>query len=177
MNRKFLLITLLLGVGGVVAYLGWKTAQGIQQKQRTQATLEHLPRVSLMRADSTSIEELSAWVGGQEAVLFFFHPDCEHCQSEARALKAYRREFEQTKILWIATTDSLAAIRAFEATYGLTEVFPSLTMARLSPEQANETFGLRSFPTIFIYGKDGQLLQKYVGETKMEAILKHLSNP
>lgn len=172
MNRKFLLITLLLGVGGLIAYLGWQTALGVQQKQQAQAASEQLPEVLLTGLDSTSYD-LKAWVGQQAAVLFFFHPECEHCQNEARALKAYKGEFGATKILWIST-QNLTALRAFDATYTLTKDFAGLTVARLSPDVANTTFGLRTFPTVMIYGSEGQLIQKYVGETKMEAILKHL---
>ena len=39
---------------------------------------------------------------------------------------------------------------------------------------ANEKFGLRTFPTVFIYDAEGNLAKKYTGETKMEAILKVL---
>jgi hypothetical protein len=38
--------------------------------------------------------------------------------------------------------------------------------------ESSKQFGISSFPTIFIYNKEGELLKQYKGETKMEAILK-----
>lgn len=172
MNRKLILAALLLGVGGLIAWLLWQTLHRVEKKQQIAATVQHLPNVPLLALDSTSFS-LAEAVGNQAAVLFFFHPDCEHCQSEARQIQENVEELKAVKLIWISY-ENLDRLREFDEEYKLTGSFPQLVMAKIEPVVANEKFGLRTFPTVFIYDAEGNLAKKYTGETKIEAILKYL---
>jgi hypothetical protein len=48
----------------------------------------------------------------QPSVIFFFHPDCEHCSYEARAIKKELSAFGQAQLIWISTADT-TSVRQF----------------------------------------------------------------
>lgn len=77
------------------------------------------------------------------------------------------------KLVWIST-ENLERLREFDEEFKLTESVENLAVAKIDPVTANEKFGLRTFPTVFIYDATGNLTKKYTGETKIEAILNHL---
>ena len=131
MNRKFILAALLLGVGSLIAWMLWQTLHRVEKKQQIAATVQQLPNVSLLALDSTSFS-LSEAVGNRAAVLFFFHPDCEHCQSEARQVRENAGALSAAKLIWISY-ENLSRLREFNEEYKLTESFPQLVMAKIEP--------------------------------------------
>lgn len=107
------------------------------------------------------------------SVFIAFHPDCEHCQYEAKSINDKQKELENTNIvLFTSANDSL--IQAFSKTYGL----DTLNNIHILSDKKNEMyqqFGVKIIPSVFIYDADGKLLKHYKGETKIEAILKTLN--
>lgn len=172
MNRKIVLSVLLLGVGGAIAWMLWQTLHRAEKKAQIKATTQQLPDVQLLALDSVSFG-LANSVGNQAAVLFFFHPDCEHCQNEAKQVRENAEELSAAKLVWISSED-IERLREFDEKFSLTKSIEKLVVAKIDPVIANEKFGLRTFPTVFIYDAAGNLTKKYTGETKIEAILKHL---
>jgi len=172
MNRKIMLGVLLLGVGGAIALMLWQTLHRVEKKAQIKAAMQQLPDVQLLALDSVAFD-LAKSVGDQAEVLFFFHPDCEHCQSEAKQVRENAQVLSTTKLIWIST-ENLDRLREFDEKFSLTQSIEKLVVAKIEPITANEKFGLRTFPTVFIYDAAGNLTKKYTGETKIEAILKHL---
>lgn len=66
-----------------MAWMLWQTLHRVEKKAQIKAAMQQLPEVQLLALDSTKFDLVNS-VGEQKSVLFFFHPDCEHCQSEAR---------------------------------------------------------------------------------------------
>lgn len=172
MNRKIILGVLLLGVGGAIAWMLWQTLHRVEKKAQIKAATQQLPNVQLLTLDSVTFD-LAKSVGDQAAVLFFFNPDCEHCQSEAKQVRENAEELRSAKLVWIST-ENLDRLREFDEKFKLSQSIEKLVVAKIDPITANEKFGLRTFPTVFIYDAAGNLTKKYTGETKIEAILKYL---
>jgi thiol-disulfide isomerase/thioredoxin len=106
------------------------------------------------------------------SVFIAFHPECEHCQYEARSIVEKQMQFKNTQIvLFTFANDSLT--HAFTKTYGL----DSLKNVHILTDNKNEMwtlFDVKTIPTIFIYNAQNQLVKRFNGETKIEAILKHI---
>lgn len=170
MNKKIVITALLLSVVGIVVWLMLQSYQTLQRKKEATAKMQQLPTVALNALDSTVI---SLSQKGRPTVLFYFDPHCEHCQQEAEQLKKQPRAFENVQLFWLST-ERLWVLRAFEKKYALQHTIPSLIIAQISPQAADTQFGFRTVPTILIYNAEGNLVKKYVGETKMEAIVKYL---
>ncbi len=180
MNRKKIIVLLLLLVFVAAAWLFVRTSAKITQKQQLEASIQTLPNISVLGLDSTQINIKQSFsnspigaaaVAGRGAV-FYFDPDCEHCQAEAQALSRQVKAFENTKLWWLSVA-SLAKLRAFERKYALQKIFgQNLKIAQLSNEQADKVFGFRVVPTILIYDSQQKLVKKYVGQTKIETLIK-----
>lgn len=174
MNKKPIIIALLLAVAGMVVWLGIQTKHRLAHKKQVEANLQTLPQeATLLALDSTELS-LKALVGhNKPTVIFFFEPDCEHCQAEAGELKKYARAFAHVQLLWVSMAEPYR-LRQFEQQYGLEKSLTNLRISHISPHEANQRFAFRTVPTILIYNQNRQLTKKYVGETKVEAILKYL---
>jgi thioredoxin-related protein len=164
------LISTLLGVIGIIVLLFIKTYQSAVVKKQAEQRQQHLPSVTLVAMDSTLF---SLPISTKPTIIFYFDPHCEHCQNEAKELKKQAQVFQDVRLLWLST-ERLWVLRAFEKEYELQKAFSSLTIAQISPQDADKQFGFRTVPTILIYDDQGNLAKKYVGETKMEAIVKYI---
>lgn len=172
MSRKIILGILLLGVGSTIAWMLWQTLHRVEKKEQIKAATQQLTDVQLLALDSIAFD-LTKSVGNRVVVLFFFHPDCEHCQSEAKQVRENAQALSTTKLIWIST-ENLDHLREFDEKFKLSQSIEKLVVAKIDPVIANEKFGVRTFPTVFIYDAAGNLIKKYTGETKIEAILKYL---
>jgi len=170
MNKKILIAALLTSVVGIVVWLLVQSYQTLQHKKEIVTKMQQLPTVSLRGLDSTEVTLIQKQ---QPTVLFYFDPHCEHCQHEAKELKKQSQAFKNAQLLWLST-ERLWVLREFEKEYALQKMIPSLTIAQISPQEADKQFGFRTVPTILIYDAEGNLVKKYVGETKIEAIVKYI---
>jgi hypothetical protein len=110
----------------------------------------------------------------QASVIFFFHPDCEHCSYEAGAIKKELAAFGEAQLIWISTADTVSVRQFAEAQQliGLPNVHWMSDTARVF----DQVFGASSVPSVWIYNAQGQLTKHYKGETKPAALLKYLNH-
>jgi thiol-disulfide isomerase/thioredoxin len=167
--RNILLWVLAILLLVSVAWMANKTIAKVKLKSKIRervSTLGHLP---IHKMDSATYE-LPNHTG--PIVIILFNTTCEHCQYEATELKKSMASFSHVSVLMISS-EPIKTIGAFAEQYGL-HTEPSVTFAKINPDDVYQTFGSISIPHIFIYGKDRRLIIEFKGETKMEAILKHL---
>jgi thiol-disulfide isomerase/thioredoxin len=150
-----------------------KTSASIKQKEQAEANIQNMPNVSLWALDSSQFSSQD-WVGNSPSIIFYFDPHCEHCQDEAQALKKQAQAFTDIKLLWVSV-ESLKNLRDFEKKFALQKTIPQAKIARILPQDANKQFDFRVVPTILIYDKHHQLSKKFVGETKIEALIKYIT--
>jgi thiol-disulfide isomerase/thioredoxin len=105
----------------------------------------------------------------ESRVLIFYNPDCEHCQYEAKTLSTHP-DFQEMAVVWLSGAPP-AENGAFQERYA--SEAPDAFQFLDDPQYAvANALGIRTFPTILIYGAEGALLKRYEGETKPEAILR-----
>jgi protein-disulfide isomerase len=178
-NRSFLLFPLgiLISMFLVWAYL--RTIAKITKSNQIETSLKTLPNVTILGIDSVVKSEVFPQREdfAHATIVFYFDPDCEHCQSEAKALKKQAAAFADVHLLWLSVAP-LAKLKAFEREYELEKTFgASLKIAQITNEVADKTFGFRVVPTILIYDSHQKLTKKYVGETKIESLQKYIAQP
>lgn len=110
----------------------------------------------------------------QSSIIFYFHPECDHCSYEAEAIQKQLKDFRSTQLIWISAADS-SSIRQFAQQHQLDQV-PNVHWMSDTADVFARSFGSGSVPSVWIYGQDGQLLKHYKGETKPAALLKYLHN-
>jgi thiol-disulfide isomerase/thioredoxin len=165
--KKIILSSLPLFVLLTLCYFGYQTYQKNEVKKVFKNQIKHLPLPTIFQ-----------WIENQPSanknptVVLFFHPECEHCQYEAKIITEKQKEFMGVNLWWISFADS-TIIRTFSKKYGLDDI-PNSYVAHLSAEKITQTFGSNTIPHIFIYNKEQVLQKHFKGETKVEAILKYL---
>ena len=139
------------------------------EKQKIQTTV--LPIFKVIDLKGNNIDN-SLVIKQNSSVFIAFHPDCEHCQYEAKSINERRKELQNIKIiLFTSANDSLT--KDFSQTYGL-DTLKNIHVISDKNNEMHKLFGVKKIPTIFIYNKEGQLLKQYKGETKIDAIIKVL---
>lgn len=106
-------------------------------------------------------------------VLIFFHTECEHCQNEVSELKKQLKLFKDANIYFISI-EPVEVIKKFAEKHNLTN-YANISFNHIEGIDSSKKFGVVTFPTIFIYGKEGNLLKQYLGEAKIEAITKFIN--
>ncbi len=156
----------------VVAVLLTKITARTQANKIGKEKLERTPNPRLVTLDSLpfSLGSLSE----KPLVLIHFNSECEHCHYEIEEMKSHFNEFKNTNVVWFSI-EPIHKILAFRNTYLMNDV-SNIVFTKLNAEDAAVTFGALAVPHIFIYGADGYLIKEFRGETKAEAILKHLNS-
>ena len=140
----------------------------IKHKKEIEINTKSIPPTQLKTIENHSINLKNE--NGKYHFLFFFNTECEHCQAEAVLLQKHLLEFQKAEITFISI-EPLQNIKAFANKYQLINQ-PSITFCHIEPDVLGKQFGSIGFPTIFIYNPQNELVKKYVGETKIEALTK-----
>lgn len=157
----------------IVFAIGWMANASfarLQQKKERAISLSTFPKLSLLSLDSLGFRLESLPL--EPVVLIHFNSGCDHCQYEAAAIKASMNKFNSAQLVFFST-EPITVIRQFSEQYGLTGYF-NIHFTKINAADVTATLGTLAVPHLFIYGADRKLLKEFRGETKPEAILKHL---
>ncbi|MDJ1492333.1 TlpA disulfide reductase family protein [Cytophagaceae bacterium DM2B3-1] len=165
-SLSFILFTLI--------YLGACTSA--QEKKESTPTQEasaetkpKLPNFQVKTMDGKLIS-ISQLPQNRPTIVFFFHPDCEHCQAEATELQKYTDRFANTNFLMI-TWDEIPKIQGFMQKYKLKA---PITAYKIDNNTLFQTFGVLRLPAVYIYNSQNDLIQQFNGEAKIDAILNYI---
>jgi peroxiredoxin len=162
---KYLIGTVVLLVVALLATRIHKTYSAGKETEIRVQTLQHCCFESL-NGEMVCVDEFDQ---EQATVIVYFHPECDHCQYEAKEIGLHADELTSTNLILVTPDDSLQRIERFISVNNLLEV-DNITVLRDRGFSFHKHFGTANIPTVFIY-KNNKLLKKYSGETKIEAIL------
>ncbi len=169
--KKIIAILFVLAVLIIIFYFGYKSIKKHQENKLAESAINDLPVFSFYTLNEKQFTYHN--VEKKQTLLIYFHPECEHCQYEAKQLLLNKEKFSDTQIFMISPA-SLTAIKQFNTTYELNKI-ENLKMLWDKNRQFGSYFGRATFPTILIYNQQNKLQKKYKGEVKIEAILKQLT--
>lgn len=108
---------------------------------------------------------------GENPVLMFFDPDCDHCQRECKAIRARQDEFRPYP-LHLVSIESSDSIKKFRDEYDLRD--PLFHFATGDLKAILTAVGeIQSVPCFFIY-RAGKLHKRLEGEVEMDELLDAL---
>lgn len=166
---RLIIILTLIGL----FYMGINVLEKHYDNKRIESTIQKLPILSFY---TTNQEPFIFENNPQKnTLIIYFHPECEHCQYEAKQISKHQSEFKDSHILMISPAQ-LNDIKQFQTDYQLGEI-SNLKILWDKGRMFETYFGKATFPTILIYNSNNEMLKKYKGEAKIEAILKHIRQP
>lgn len=151
-------------------WLGTKTYLTYSAKKVAEARIQTLQHgcFESLKGKLTCLDEFNP---EQPTVIIYFNPECEHCQYEATEIGRQPERFAKANMILITPDDSAKRIEAFASRYQLWQV-DNLVILYDRNFQFKKYFGTTVFPSVFIYGANKRLLKQFIGEVKMEAVLK-----
>ena len=169
MSFKKTITVLLLAVGlGLLCYFGIKTFQKVSKNMAEQTIA--IPDFAIKNSNGVVFSKQNLRQS-TPSVFIAFHPECEHCQYEAKSINDKQKELASTNIvLFTSANDSM--IHAFSKTYGL-DSLKNVHILNDSTNAMRQLFAIKAMPTVIIYNAQNQLVKRFNGETKIDAILKY----
>ena len=174
--------TSLLFAVATCAFLGCDSQKNAQNAESTESDTQQtanvappepekpkLPNFELTGLDGKTITTASLPTG-KPTVILFFHPNCEHCQAEARELQKHTEDFANTNFLMV-TWDEMRNIRAFMTEYRLNA---PIAAYQINSNTLAQTYGQFNLPAVYIYNANRELVQQFNGQAKAEAIREYL---
>ena len=164
---KYLTLTVLLTMGIWMGFLTFHTYKAKKTATQKVQILQHSCFESL-HCGQICVDGFNP---NLPTVILYFHPECEHCQYEANEIGRQPERFAKANMILITPDDSIKRVEAFAGKYKLWQVDNLVILLDLKGQFKKE-FGTSVVPSVFIYGANKRLLKQFVGEVKMEAVLK-----
>lgn len=120
----------------------------------------------------TTGEQIDAHGIDQQAVFIFFQPDCDHCQQEATQIRNRLEAFNDYQLYFISS-HPMSVIEKFSRDYGLAN-FNNVHFGHTPVESVWNNYGSISAPSVYVYSKEGRLVESFEGMVDVEVIIKHL---
>jgi len=151
-------VALVALVGTSVAYLGIKKAQ---------------PRTGIQKGDAAPTFKLSRYGGGTVSLedlrgkvilLNFWATWCVPCAVEMPALTQLAREYESKGIVFLAANQDERESAQEQVGLFVAQIAPNLGRSVVfADEPTTINYGVDELPTTFFIGRDGRILESYVG--------------
>ena len=171
--KKIMVLLFLVIVVSFVSYFGYKSIVKHHINMQLEKSIQKLPVFSFYRLNGQDFSYNHS--KKIKTLIIYFHPNCEHCQYEVKQLIHHKSKLVHTNILLISPA-SLTEIKQFQKDYQLEEI-SNLNLLWDKDQKFEAYFGTAIFPTVLIYNQNEELQEKYTGEVKIEAIIKHVNTP
>ncbi len=109
---------------------------------------------------------------GKATIVFFFDPDCDHCQKQADWIAASPESFKNAQLLWVSTAEA-NAINIFHKSRFAN--YPhKIYFVKDKNYKFDSWFGYSVAPTILVYSSSGQLQKSFKNEVAVSELIKYI---
>ena len=131
-----------------------------------------LPAFNLRLMDSVTIFNTYNIPGGKPIGLFFFDPECSHCQAVIKALLKGMDSIKEIQFYMITPVHSATALRKFYADYHLGD-YKNIVLAGRDYEFFFGSFyGVKYVPDLALYDGNKKLVKLYEGAITVKELHK-----
>jgi len=170
--KKTIKYLILFIIVSLISLLSYNITRKITYKNEVAERIKTIPDFSFktLKGNDFTKENITK---DRNTVFIYFNSECEHCQYEAYAIREQLNNFTNTQILFISF-ENKSRIKTFAKEYKLDN---KMNVFFLHDKDSNfsEIFDAHHIPFTLIYNRQQKLVKKYIGEVKIEAILKSLA--
>lgn len=168
--RKIIAFLVVAVILSLVAFMFYQTQNKVKIKKEKAQQISEIPKFNFKTLNGKAFSNTD--LKEQASIFIYFNPTCEHCQYEAQELEKQKEKFKNTQVLMFST-EKMDLLKDFAQEYKLDKI-QNFKILRADYKALDQSFSVSTVPTILIYNKKQKLVKKFVGETKIEAILKYL---
>ncbi|MEO6538363.1 MAG: TlpA disulfide reductase family protein [Ferruginibacter sp.] len=105
-------------------------------------------------------------------LIIVFSPDCEHCQHAIKDLEENAAAFKKVQVIMVSALDH-SIIKKFYYEYNISS-YPNIIVGRDANYFLGSFFSITNFPSIFLYDKKGNFVEKFEGDVSFTKIAARL---
>lgn len=105
-------------------------------------------------------------------LLFLFNSLCRHCQDNAKNLVKYADQLKNKQII-LFSSEPMKALKTFNEAYEI-DKYDNYRIMQIEDKKIFDYFGQVMTPSVFIYNRHHELVQKINGNTFFEFILNNI---
>lgn len=170
--KKYLKIIIPLLVIGLLVFMGYKMITKIKHRALVAEQIKAIPAFSYQTIKGKQFTDKYLKLDIPTAFLYF-NTECEHCQSEASQIEKNIAKFKNVQLVFVSF-EKPEKIKAFAHKYKLLG-YDTITFLCDSKVSFATTFDVNSLPSILLYDKNRQLIEKIRGQIKVDKLLEKIA--
>ncbi len=120
-----------------------------------------VPPFKMISVKDSTVFQKADLKNKKATMVMIFSPDCDHCQHATKELLANAAKFKKMQIV-MASAASYEMIQQFYKDYGIA-AHPNISMGTDQGYFLSSFYNIKSFPSVFLYDKKGNLTQYFEG--------------
>lgn len=128
----------------------------------------NLPAFSLVKVPDSTVFEIAEKQSSKSTLLIVFNTECELCQYEINEIRENISLFKNTRII-LASPQDFVTLKAFYKSFGIAAI-PGIVMGRDNGYKTGAYFRVRSYPSMFLYDKEGKFVKRFNGSETIKEI-------
>lgn len=171
--KRFFKIIIPILIIGLLGFMSYKVITKINHKREMAEHIKTIPPFSYSTINGKLFtnENLKQ---NTPTLFLYFNSECEHCQSEASQIQESMAKFKEIQLVFVSFEEKNKII-AFAKEYKL-DSYDNITFLLDKQITFSTTFDVNSLPTMILYNKNKELIEKIKGQTKIGTILKKLKD-
>lgn len=133
-----------------------------------------LPPFNILLQDSSTVFNTYNVEEGKPTILFFFSPDCDHCQMITDSLVKYMPEMKKADF-YMFTFMPLSMLRPFAEQHGLNSL-KNVTVGKDYDFFFPMYYKAETVPWLVVYDRKKRLVKAWNGGVKMPELIRMLNN-
>lgn len=171
MKKDFKPIIILLFIS-ILCFLGYKITCKINHKNEVAQNIKSIPVFSYQNINGKNFTNQS--LKKETAVIFiYFNTECDYCINEAQMIKENITQFKDLQLVFVSF-ENLELIKKFAQKHQLT-TYDNVYFLSDNKVSFSTTFDSQSMPSMILYNKKHQLIEKIKGQTKASTLLKKIN--
>ncbi|MCD9576888.1 peroxiredoxin family protein [Flavobacterium soyae] len=170
--RKPIKIILALLFISVLLFLGYRIVNKITYKNEIKKHIKTIPNF-LYQNIKGGVFTNQNLMTETPAIFIYFNTECEYCSEEAQMIHENIKKFENIQIIFISF-ENIKQIKKFAQNHQLIN-YDNIYFLYDSKNTFASTFDINSLPSLVLYNKNKNLVEKIKGQTKPEILIKKLN--
>ncbi len=171
MRKKSILIIVLIGVFGLLSYLGFNVISKAKEKNQIAKQLETIPDFEFLTLEQDSFTKTNL-KPNTNTIFIYFNSECDFCQHEAQSISDNLDGFKNVQFIFVST-EPIEVIKQFSEQYNLINQ-QNVTFLHDNIDTFSSRFDANSIPYLLIYDQKQKLIKKHKGQLNAKGILRAL---
>jgi len=165
--KKVIVKTIIYTALIVIVILCFMIANTVLERENILERITQWPdlQINSLEGETVSTAEIAV---DKPTLLYYYHTECIFCQGTFSDLKNHPNLIEEANMIFISDEEP-TTINGFLTEMKVTQM-PGLLFYQDHDRKVKDFYSIRAVPAIYLYDRDGKLIQFYRGAVGLEEI-------